>query len=182
VGKRRASAALIVAFLVLARCGGDDDESASESYANSVCMELSEWVTSIDDAITSLRQAGLSADPEDLEAAVAEATEATDELRDDLAELGPPETEGGEGAKEELDRLVTVLRKQVSTVETAVESSNGAGAVATNVTSAVSTATATASSTVEDLEGLDQDGELADAFRNSGDCDSFREQLAELGP
>jgi membrane protein implicated in regulation of membrane protease activity len=174
-------AVVLVVALALAGCGGDDDESASESYANSVCTELSEWVTSIDDSIRSLTEGGLSTDQEDLEAAVAETTEATDELVDDLRELGPPDTEEGEQAKEELDSLATELRQQVDTIETAVDSDSGAAAFATTVSTAVSTATTAASSTFEDLEELDPSGELADAFENSDDCDSLRDQLAELG-
>jgi type IV pilus biogenesis protein CpaD/CtpE len=172
---------LVFATLLLAGCGGDD-ESASESYANDVCAELSEWVASIDEAITSLTEAGLSADREDLAAAVEDATEATDELAEDLAELEPPETDDGERAKEELDGAVTGLRQQVGAISVAVDSDDDAGAVVTSITTRVSTGTTTVGSTFEDLEGLDTDGELGDAFRNSEACDSARERLADLGP
>jgi hypothetical protein len=173
-------AALAVAALVLAGCGGDD-ESASESYANSVCTEIGEWVASIDDAISSLTEGGLTTTREDLEAAIEDAAAATDELRDDLAELEPPETEDGERARGELDSLATQLRQQVDRIEATVESDSETGALATTVTAAVSTATTAASSTFDDLEELDAGGELEDAFTDSDDCDSLREQLADLG-
>jgi methyl-accepting chemotaxis protein len=178
VRKCRAFIAVLVAALFLTGCGGDD-ESESEDYANTVCTELSEWVTSIDDAISSLTEGGLST--EELEASVQDATAATRELADSLAELGAPDTEDAEQAKEELDSLATELRQQVDAVEMAVDSGEGASAVATSVSTAVSTATTAASSTFEDLEGLDPGGELGDAFRNSDDCDSLRDQLNELG-
>jgi Family of unknown function (DUF6240) len=181
VGNRRGFIAVVVAALLLTGCGGDDDESASESYANSVCRELSEWVTSIEDAANSLTEAGLSADQEDLEAAVEETTEATDELANDLARLEPPETDDGEQAKEEVDRLATRLRQQVASVKVAVASDDGAGTVVTSVASSVSTATTAAGSTFENLERLDEGGELGDAFRDSGECDSLRDQIGELG-
>jgi hypothetical protein len=177
----RSLAGLVVATLLLAGCGGDDDEGASESYASSVCTELSEWVTSIDGAISSLTEGGLSADRQGLEAAVQEATVATDELVDDLAELEPPETDAGDQAKEELDRLATELRQQVGTIETALESDSSAAAFTIVVSTAVSTVTTAASSTFDNLEQLDPGGELEEAFRDSTDCDSFREQLGDLG-
>jgi hypothetical protein len=176
----RAFIAAVVAALFLTGCGGDD-ESESESYANSVCTELSQWVTSIDDAISSVTEGGLTTDREELEASVQEATDATRELADDLAELGAPETEDGEEAREELDSLATELRQQVDAIEVAIDSDSGTGSVATSVTTAVSTATTAASSTFESLEELDPGGELGEAFQNSDDCDSLRDQIAELG-
>jgi membrane protein implicated in regulation of membrane protease activity len=171
--------ALVVA-LALAGCGGGDEDPA-EDWASNVCSDLSTWITQVDDAVKSLTDAGLSIDEADVESALADVQNATNELGADLADLGPPETEGGEQAESELESLAAKLETQVETVQEAVESDGQGLSVATTVTSSISTATKEVQTTYENLQGVDPGGELQDGFENADSCDSFREQLEDIG-
>jgi membrane protein implicated in regulation of membrane protease activity len=166
--------------LALGGCGGDDDEDQAESWANDVCSSLSTWVTDVDEAVSSVADAGLAIDEEDVDEAVDQVADATDELAEDLEELGPPETEGSEEARSELESLTTTLRTEVETVRQAVDSDSGTAELASTVTASISTASADVSSTLEHLEGVDPGGELEDGFENADECDSFRDQIEEL--
>jgi hypothetical protein len=172
--------ALAVAVL-LAGCGGDSGSSASEDYANSVCGDLSTWVTDVNGAITSLTDAGLATDKEDVQSAVDQATGATNDLLSSLEALGPPETDGGQKAKSELDSLGSTLRTQIETIEQALDADTGAVALAATVTAALSTAASAVESTYNDLRGLDPGGELEEGFQNADDCKSLRDQVDAIG-
>lgn len=171
---------MFVAALALAGCAGDDDESA-EDWANSVCAGMSTWLTEVDEALQPLTDDGLSINEEVLETAVDQVEEATTTLVEDLDELGPPETEGGEAAQRELENLSTELRSEVDTVQEAVDSETGTGELASTVSMSVSEAFEEISSTLAELRGVDPAGELEQGFENADECDSFREQLDELG-
>ena len=107
----------LAATPALGGCGGDDETSAGEQWAGSVCSELSTWVTSVETAITSLTDNPLSLDKEAVQAATTDVKGATDKLVDGLAALGPPETEAGSQAKSELDSLGTQLQQQLDEVQ-----------------------------------------------------------------
>ena len=172
---------VLAAVVVLTGCGGDSGSSASEDYANNVCSDLSTWVTDVNGAITSLTDAGLATDRDDVQSSVDQATEATNDLLSSLEGLGQPETDAGEQAKSELDSLGATLRQQIETVEQALDADTGAVALAAAVTAALSTAASAVESTYNDLRGLDPGGELEDAFQNADDCESLREQVDEIG-
>jgi hypothetical protein len=177
----RAQISALVAVVLLVGCGGDSDSSASEDYANSVCGELSTWVTDVNGAVTSLTDAGLATDKEDVQSAVDQATSATDDLLSSLEELGPPETDAGEQAKSELDSLGATLRQQIETIEQALDADTGAVALAATVTAALSTAASAVESSYNELRVLDPGGELEDAFQNGDDCKSLRDQVDSIG-
>jgi hypothetical protein len=172
-------AALLVFVVAIAGCGGDES-SASEDYANSVCSNLSEWVTDVQETIRSVTDAGLATSREDIQAAYDQTKEATDALANDLEELGPPDTEDGRQAKRELDGLATQLRQQLDMIQRALDSGAGITAIAAEVTAAVSAAANAVNTTYRDLQGLDPGGELRDAFENSDECQSLRDQLDEI--
>jgi ABC-type transporter Mla subunit MlaD len=166
--------------LVLAGCGGDDS-SAGEDYANSVCGELSEWVTSVDDAARSIQDAGLSVTTDTLQAAVSDVSDATTELVDDLGAIGAPETDDGNEAKSALDSLGTELQQQVDTVEQALNEGGGLAAQLSAITTAIAAAAADVESTFNQLRELDPAGELREGFENAEDCDSLSEQASNFG-
>lgn len=180
MGLLRLALAALALVLVLAGCGGDD-ESASEEYAGDACSTLSTWVTDVEETVRSLTDAGLAINREDLETALEETRDATATLSDDLQELGAPESEDGNEAQDELESLSTTLERQVETVEEALSSSGGLTAIAATVSAAISTAAAAVNQAYQDLQGLDPAGELSEAFEDSEDCDSLREQLNEIG-
>ena len=180
-GKRTFVASLVVAAaLSAAGCGGDD-QAGVEGWANSVCGDLSAWITDVDEAVTSLTEDGLALDEDDLRDAVDQARDATDELTEDLRELGPPETPSGERATQQLEALRSDLQEQVDRVEAAVSGTGGPLEVATSVAAAVAAAIARLEETVDTLRGLDPGGELEAAFANAADCESLRQQVDDLG-
>jgi membrane protein implicated in regulation of membrane protease activity len=173
-------ALVVVAAFLLAGCGGDSEPSASESYANSVCSNVSTWVTSIQDTANSLQGQGLSLTKADIESAVNDVSDSTQTLVDDVKGLGAPDTEDGQKAKTALDGLGTQLTQQVDTVEQAVNSNQGTLALASTVTAAVSAATKAVETTYDNLKNLDPAGELSDAFKSSDDCKSLQDQIDNL--
>jgi hypothetical protein len=173
---------LLALALALGGCGGgdDNDSSASENYANSVCGQLSMWVADQQDTVSSLQDAGLSVTREDLRAAVGDVRDSTQVLVEDLKGLNPPETDAGNQAKSELDDLGSELTQQVDTVEQALDADTGVVALASTVTTAMSTATNEVKSTLTELQNLDS-GELKDAFQDSDDCTMLREEVEDIG-
>jgi membrane protein implicated in regulation of membrane protease activity len=171
---------LVVLVLTLAACGGDD-ESASEEYANGVCSSLSRWVTDVQSAAQSVGDQGLAIEEEDIRAAVDDVRDATARLVDDVEELGPPETEAGNQARTELDELGTELTQQVETVEEALDSGQGVAAIVATVTASISAAATAVQATYDNLRNLDAAGELEDAFTNSDDCEALRNELENIG-
>ncbi len=170
----------VVAALALAAAGcGGEDESSAESWANDVCVNLSEWITDIDEAVRSLTAEGLNFSTDDIREAVDQAGTATDDLVDDLRGLGPPETEDGQAAQEQLEELSDEVEEQVNTVKEAVEEDSGPLALAGTVSTALSVAINELEQAFENLQGLG--GELESAFSDSDDCDSLREQVEEIG-
>ena len=161
----------------VAGCGGDE-ENASEQWAGDVCSQLSTWVTSVQDAVSSLTANPLSLDKAAVQAATKDVKAATDELVNGLADLGPPQTDSGEQAKSELDDLGSQLQQQVGQVEQ--EAKAGSLSLVT-VTSALATASSAVRSTYDSLQSLDTGGELRDGFENAGSCDSFRQQVDTIG-
>lgn len=171
---------LALAF-TLAGCGGDDDNdsSASENYANSVCGQMSMWVADQRDTLTSLQDAGLSITREDIRAAFGDVRDSTQVLVEDLRGTDPPDTDAGNQAKSELDSLGNTLTEQVETVQEALDANTGVVALASTVTTALSTATNEVKSTLDELENLDS-GELKDAFEDSDDCAMLREVIEDI--
>jgi membrane protein implicated in regulation of membrane protease activity len=172
-------ALLAAIVLALAGCGGDET-SASEEYANGVCSSISTWVTDVQATVQSITDAGLATSRDDIERAFDETQQATDTLLEDLQGLGPPDTEDGQQAQEELDALGTQLRQQLDVIEQAIDSGEGLPAIAAQVSTAISAAANAVNTVYQDLQGLDPAGELRDAFENSDDCNALGDQLNEI--
>jgi hypothetical protein len=180
VTKAGAAALLVAAVLALAGCGGDDEASASESYANDVCSNISTWVTDVQGTVNNLTDQGLSISREDLQTAYDDAKDSTDNMVNDLEQLGAPDTEDGQQAKSELDDLGSELRQQLDVIEEAINSGGGLTTIAATVTTAVSTAANAVNTTFQNLQNLNPPGELRDAFENSDDCNSLQDQISNL--
>jgi hypothetical protein len=176
-------AVLALAF-TLAGCGGADNgpPSASEDYANTVCGDLSTWVTDQQATLKSLEDAGPSISREDLRAAVVRVRDSGGVLF--LAGLEPldaPESDPGKQAKSELDNFEMKVLQQFGPVVRAVEgNTGGVVALASMLTSALSRATNEVKSTLDELQNLDSD-ELKGAFQDSDKCTMLRDEVASIG-
>jgi hypothetical protein len=178
---RCALALVVAALLPLTGCGGgDDDGDDTEAWATSVCTEMNTWVGDVEDAVDSLSGEGLQIDRDDVEAAVTQAKDATDELVDGLQGLGPPETDAGQQAKSELDELGTQLQQQMDQVEQSVEGDTRPLALAQTAGTAIATAASEVQSTFDSIQSL-EGGELRDAFESADSCDELRETFEEVG-
>jgi methyl-accepting chemotaxis protein len=180
-GTKAVAAALLVAgVLAVAGCGGDDEGSASETYANDVCSTMSTWVTDVQGTVNDLTDKGLSITRDDIQNAYDEAKDSTDTMVNDLEGHGAPETEDGQQAKSELDDLASELRQQLDVIEEAINSGGGLTTIAATVTTAVSTAANAVNTTFQNLRNLNPPGELRDAFESSDDCNSLQDQISNL--
>jgi hypothetical protein len=168
---------VLVSALALAvtGCGGGDEATPAEEWADGVCTAISSFN---DD----LRQIGDQlADPsslsqDGLDEATNDARTATDTLVEDLRSLGAPETESGEEARQAIDDLATTVEDDFSEIELAVEGVSDIteipGAITAISASLASIGTAL-STTIPTIEGVDVQGELRDAFEQTASCDEL---------
>lgn len=174
---------LVGAILVLALsfaaagCGSDDDESA-EQWANDVCVELDTWADGITNTVTGVMSKGLSVTRTDLQAAANQAVAATDRLVDGLHEIGPPDTDSGEQAQDEIQQLADGLQQHAKNARSIVEDAprTPAGAVAAGqaVLGEVGAAADEAQSTLDALRALGSD--LRDGIEAASACTKLRER------
>jgi hypothetical protein len=171
---RRVTAAVVVAVVVLAAGCGGDDESAAESWATDVCTAFSDWRDAVASAGESLRAGATTAD--DLEAAVDELEQATEDFADDIRGLGPPETDTGQEAQEALERLADEVEQDREDVQSALQDAEGVQGVLDAVAAVASTLSVMGEqlgAAFDELEQLDPAGELSAAFESSEACDSL---------
>ena len=98
----------LAAVLLAAGCGGGDDESSADAWANDVCTSVTTWTDQLVTSVESLGGGNLSRDA--VSAAVDDVSEATDTLESDLSDLGAPDTECGADAEEAVSTLVDPAR------------------------------------------------------------------------
>jgi hypothetical protein len=179
----RGLAVLALAF-TLAGCGGGDNgpPSASEDYANTVCGDLSTWVTDQQATLKSLEDAGPSVSREDLRAAVVRVRDSGGVLfLAGLETLDAPASDPGKQAKTELDNFEMKLLPRLVMVDRAVQgNAGGVVALASMLTSALSRGTNDVKSTLDELQNIDSD-ELKDAFRDSDECKMLRDEAESIG-
>jgi hypothetical protein len=175
---KRASRLIVVGLLAvaLAGCGGDDDGGGSSAteWAGGLCTAITDWTQSVETTSDSLRSGNLT------EASLKEAAEdfksATEQFVDDVRGLGTPDTEAGEQAKEEIDKLADSVDENVAKIDEAVDGGGGLAATVSAVTAALSAMGQQLASTFTALEGLDAGGELEDAFRDAESCDELQSE------
>ena len=179
--RRLAVAAVLALALAAAGCGGDDEDAggsaegdrAPTEWAETVCSSVATWTSTVR-ALPETLRGSLSA--EALDDAVSDVREATDELIDSLRDAGRPDTDSGDEARDELNRLADDLRVQLDVITNAVEGADTPtetlGAVA-DATAALSGMGNSLTTTLGDLEEIDASGELEDAFRDAEACDDL---------
>jgi hypothetical protein len=155
--------------LMAAGCGSKDQPSTAE-WVDGVCAAMVTWTSSLKSSAQSLQGGNLGEDS--LKGAVDDAKEATDTLESDLKDLGKPESDSGQQAKEEIDQLSGQLSEGANSIENAaddVSGLNGVLAATTSITAALRTMANQISSTLIDLRQL-PGGELRDAIDHSSSC------------
>jgi hypothetical protein len=168
--------ALLACAVLAAGCGGNDDETTGASeWASSVCSAATTWTESVSAAAASLQGGNLS--ESSLEKAVDDVTDATRTFADELQDVGQPETEDGQQAKDALDQLGEDVEDGVEELEDAVDSASGGtgllDAIA-QISSTLATMSRQVTGVVDELEQLDPAGELDEALKNNDECSSLR--------
>ena len=182
MGVRLLAIVAVLALVVAAAgCGGDDGDDATQQWADDVCTDLNDWLTSVRATVEGVTAKGLGITQADIEAAVDDAKTATNQLASDLRALGTPDGEAVEQAKAELEQLADDVEEQVDNVEQAAASDAGPVQLAQTVGAAVSASVTAARSTFETIQSLDAEDELKSAFEDSEDCDTLRETIDDLG-
>jgi hypothetical protein len=168
--------AILAGALLAAGCGGDDDEtSGANEWASSVCSAVTTWTESVSAAATSLQGGNLSENS--LKGAVDDVTDATKTLADELQDVGEPDTEDGQQAKDSLDQLSKDVEDGVQALEDEVDSaSSGSGILdaISQISATLATMSRQVAGVVDELEQLDPAGELDDALNNADECSSLR--------
>jgi DNA-binding FrmR family transcriptional regulator len=177
---RAALAALVltVAVGLASGCGGSDDggadTSATTEWAGDLCSAITTWTQSLTDSVDSLGAGSVTRDS--LQGVVDDASGATQSFMDELEALGRPDTAAGEQAQATVTQLRDDLSGQVQTIEDALDGVAGASGVLTAV-STVSGALAEMgrqlTAAFGDLQQLDAQGELEEAFRSADSCDDL---------
>jgi chromosome segregation ATPase len=165
-------------------CGGDDDQTSAEAWADDVCSAVNTWAGEVDQAAATL------ADPASLsvnsfENEVDRVVTASEALADDIRDLDTPDTEAAAEAEAQLERLSDDLEAQGEVLSDAI--SSGADSIdqllgnVSAITGALSTLGASAQTTFEEISQLDGAAELGSAFESSETCDEARSTLEQIG-
>jgi hypothetical protein len=171
-----AAAATLLCALTLSACGGDDsDKTVSPSeWADSLCTDLDQWKSSLQSTRTAFSG---NVTPENAQDAAGEVGSATETLVGELKDLGKPDTEAGQQAKDDVDQLSDELQKGSDQIQRDADAVSSVS----DVPQAVAAVTATAkqlsndiSSTMTSLEQLEPQGELKTAIDQSDACQSLK--------
>jgi hypothetical protein len=171
--RRLLALALAVAIAVLA-AGCGDDTSSAEEWADGVCSAFSDWRASVTTTGEELRAGATTKD--DLEGAVDDLEQATDEFVDDIRGLDELETEGGQEAKATLDRLAEDVDQNKEDIQATVSGAAGVQELvqaATSIGSTISLMSQQLEQTFRDLQQLDAGSELSNAFESADACQSL---------
>jgi hypothetical protein len=160
-----------------AGCGGE--ESGAGPWVDDVCSSVQEWRENLTSLVVDAQAEGLSVDT--VRTAIDGGVEATNRLRDQLQDLGPPDTEAGDRIEGELDALAD------NVVESVEEARDEAAALPedqsvaqllqslTSIASDLQSLVGDAQATFNEIQELEPGTELEEAFESSEECQSLRE-------
>jgi hypothetical protein len=160
-----------------AGCGGE--ESGPEAWVEDVCSSVQEWRENLTSLAVDAQVEGLS--PETVMTAIEGGVEATRRLRDQLDDLGPPDTEAGDEIERELDELADSVVETVEEARDRAEALPEDQSVPELIESLMSIArdlqsvVGEAQGTFSELQELEPGTELEEAFQGSEDCQNLRE-------
>ena len=160
--------------LVAAGCGSKSQPTTAE-WVDGVCSSVVTWKNSLTSAAQSLQGGNLNEDS--LKGAGDDVKSATDTLESDLKDLGKPESESGQQAKESIDHLSSELSDGADSIKSTVDDVSDVSGIVSATASITATLGAMAtqiSSTVKSLQQLEPGGELQTAFNDSSSCQEIK--------
>ena len=166
--------AVLAAVALAAGCGGDD-ESATDEWATDVCSSATTWRDSVESAAGSI---GAGSTAEDIEQAVDDVDEATQQFSDDVEALGRPETEAGDEADAVVTELNQDLEEAVAVLRDALEGGDDQNVLeaATAAAAALASMRESVTRSFNELRELDAGGELQESFEDADSCDDLRRE------
>jgi hypothetical protein len=132
----------------------------------------------VQSAVSPIKSGNISKDS--IQTAYNEFKSATDTFVKDVKDLGKPNTQVGDQAKQEVDQLTTQINTDAQTIKSDVgnvSSVASALSVVPSVTSTLSSMTNEVKLTFHDLQMLDAGGELTTAFKNSSSCKTLQASI-----
>ncbi|HEX4746454.1 MAG TPA: hypothetical protein VFU99_06175 [Gaiellaceae bacterium] len=168
------SAAVAVAALVAAGCGGSDDSEtdSTAAWASGFCTAVTDWTDELQ-TITSSFSDTSNLSEDGLRSAADDVQSATQQLVDDIRDLGAPETDGGEEIRSALDSLSTTLETESAEIEETVNGISGLTGLpnaVTSITTSLSAMGTAFSEALQSIESADVDSELQNALEESPEC------------
>ncbi len=161
-----------------AGCGGEE-ESGAEAWVDGVCSSAQEWRENLASLAVDAQVEGLS--PETVMTAIEGGVEATQRLRDQLNDLGTPDTEAGAEIERELDELADSVVESVEEARDQAEDLPEDQSVPeliqalTSIAGDLQSLVGEAQATFAELQELEPGQELEEAFEGSEDCRDLRE-------
>jgi hypothetical protein len=176
------AAAIVVLALTASACGGGKKSTstttgaaATEQWAGSVCSAFTTWKTSLQHITSSLTSGGMPSSS-DLRQAGRQFEDATNTLTKSLKKLGPPNTSGGQAAKDNLTTLENNLSQSLTAIEDTLKSTSSV----TGLANAIPTLTtqfgkmkSDLTQTANELKKADPGGELEQAFKQAPACSAY---------
>jgi hypothetical protein len=173
----------VVVALGLTGCGGSSSSNttttstttaasgtATADWANGYCTAYTTWKKALE---TAGKQVASSPSKESLKKAGTDVETATKTFTSDLKGLGTPKTQGGQAAKNSVDKLATTLEADASKISQTVKGVSGLSGVVSAAASVSSTLTAMGSavtSTLQTIKSANVKGELKTAFAQAPAC------------
>jgi hypothetical protein len=151
-------------------------QASTEAWAGHVCSAIGHWNTSVSSARSTLSDTqNLSADK--LHHALDQISTSTQTLVTDLRQLGPPDIQASDQAKQDLAALGHQIDQQQQKIDQAKNNTSSlheALTAASTVTAAWAQMLSDAQATLAKLEGLNGGAELRDAFQSSPSCQDLQ--------
>jgi hypothetical protein len=172
-------AALSLGCLLGLAAGCGEEEPGPGAWADDVCSSVQEWRENLTSLVLDAQTEGLSRDT--VMTAVEGGVEATRRLRDQLQDLGPPDTQAGDEIEQELDELADNVVGSVEEARDEAEALPEDQSVPemlqslTGIASDLQSLVGDAQATFAQLQELEPGTELEEAFESSEDCQNLRE-------
>ena len=161
--------------LLGAGCGSKKSPPTTAEWVDGVCSSIVTWKNSLTSSVQSVQGGNLT--QESLRNAADEMKSATDTLESDIKDLGKPESESGQQAKDSVDQLSSELSDGAESIKSTVDDvSDVSGVVSAtaSVSATIGTMASQISATVKSLQQLDPGGELQTAFDQSSSCQELK--------
>jgi predicted small secreted protein len=180
---RLLTTALVVTAIVTAAtataAGAGSESPSPKEWANGICSGIETWIRSVEDTITSLEGSG------SIEEAAQSTSDgiktATDDLVDDLDDLGTPQTKNVKKATNALEKLESQLQDDMENIQDALSDPGtepvDIAATFATIGTQLQKAVAHVRAAGDSLRKLGANKEIQKAFESASACTSLKDAL-----